>query len=103
MAGTRRHRPPEDSPESSTSDVSNNMERTKTRNHITKKVQTVSSDAHNSQDACSTPQTVENNAVCLSAPTTNITSAPNQQLLQLMNAALARASEAVAATSETLL
>jgi len=73
------------------------------RNCITKKVQTIGYDANNDQNASLTPQTVENDEVCPSAPTMNSTFASNQQLLQLMKAALATASEAVAATSGTSL
>ena len=58
-------------------------------------------DANNDQDASLTPQTVKNGEACPSAPTMNSTLALNQQMLQLMKAALATASEAVAATPET--
>jgi hypothetical protein len=101
MAGTRHHRPPEDSSESSTLDALNNAQRTTMKNRITKKVQTMGFDANNDQDASLTPQTVKNGEVCPSAPTMNSTLASNQQMLQLMKAALATASEAVAATPET--
>jgi hypothetical protein len=101
MAGTRCRRPPEDSSESSTSDAFNNVQRTTMNNCITKKVRTISFDANNDQDASPTPQTVKNDKAHPSAPTTNSTLASHQQLLQLMKAALATASEAVAATPET--